>query len=160
VIAATVGATCGAVAGFWPRPADTRNEPPAVTAAPGPIAAPVGPVSRPPPEPAPVEPKPKATQPAQTEPASRGVGDIRDAVQRARVLAQRADVKGLVALREEVARRAEEAGEKESSATKGQLDEIDRYLTEARVLRLKLDAAEFRRGAVSRIVSQRMSPTV
>jgi hypothetical protein len=86
-----------------------------------------------------------------TEPALRGIDDSGDPVQRARVLAQRPDVKGLVALREDVLRRAEAAGEKESPATKGQLDEIDRYLTEARVLRLKLDAAELRKGAADGI---------
>jgi hypothetical protein len=98
-----------------------------------------------------VQPQPQAEQQTRPQPASRGVDDSRDAVQRARVLAKRPDVKGLVALREEVLRLAEEAGEQESPATKGQLDEIDRYLTEARVLRLKLDAAEFRKGAADGI---------
>ena len=149
MIAAVVGGTCGAVAGYWSRPAAMRSAPPAVAAAPAPIAAPAGPVSRPPGEPAPPaqQPQPQAKQQTTDAPASRRVDDSRDAVQRARVLAQRPDVKGLVALREEVLRRAEEAGEKDSPATKEQLDEIDRYLTEARVLRLKLDAAEFRKGA-------------
>ena len=67
------------------------------------------------------------------------------------MLAQRPDVNSLVALREAVLRRAEDAGEKESPATKQRLDEIDRYLTEARVLRLKLDAAEFRKSAAEGI---------
>jgi hypothetical protein len=80
-------------------------------------------------------------------PGSRRVDDPRDPVERARVLAQRPDVRGVVAVREEVLRRAEEAGEQEAPATKRQLDEIDRYLAQARVLRLKLDAAEFRKGA-------------
>jgi hypothetical protein len=94
-----------------------------------------------------VPPPPPAKPQPRTALASHQVEDPRDAVQRARVLAQRPDVRGVVALREEVLRRAEEAGEKESPKTKGQLDEIDRYLAEARVLRLKLDAAEFRKGA-------------
>jgi len=53
----------------------------------------------------------------------------------------------LIALREEVAARAEQAGEQDSPATKQRLDEIDRNLAEARALRLKLDAAEFRKSA-------------
>jgi hypothetical protein len=85
-----------------------------------------------------------------TEPASHGVTEYGDAVRRARVLALRPDVTGLVALREEVLRRAEEAGEQESPATKQQVDEIDRYLTEAQAFRLKLDAAEFRKGTAVR----------
>jgi hypothetical protein len=149
VIAAVVGATCGAVAGFWPQAAVTRTEPPAVdvATAPAPIAAPAGRVSRPPAEPAPAQPQPRATRPTRTAPASSGVTDVRDPVQRARVLAQRPDIKGLLALRDEVVRRATEAGEKDAPATKQQLDEIDSYLNEARVLRLQLDAAEFRKGA-------------
>ena len=63
---------------------------------------------------------------------------------RARALAQRPDVKALVALRESVVRRAAERGETGSAASKQQLDELDRYLEEARRLRLKLDAEEFR----------------
>ena len=151
MIAAVVGGACGAVAGYWSQPADTRHEPPAVAAATAAIAAPAAPVSRPPALPAPVPPPPQATPRTRTEPASRGVDDSRDAVQRARMLAQRPDVKGLVALREDVLRRAEETGEQESPATKQQLDEIDRYLTEARVLRLKLDAAELRKAAADPI---------
>jgi hypothetical protein len=151
VIAAVVGGTCGAVAGYWSRPADMQHEPPVAATAAAPIVPAKGPVSRPPAEPAAMQPQPQAKQQTRTEPASRGLDDSRDAVQRARALAQRPDVKGLVALREEVLRRAEVSGGNESPETKRQLDEIDRYLTEARVLRLKLDAAEFRKGAAERI---------
>ena len=147
MIATVVGSTCGAVAGYWSRPADIQHDPPAVAAAAAPIAVPAGPVSRSPAEPALVQPLPQAKQQARTAPASGGLDDSRDAVQRARVLAQRPDVRGLVALREAVLHRAEVSGEKESPAAKRQLDEIDRYLTEARVLQLKLDAAGFRKGA-------------
>jgi hypothetical protein len=148
VIAAVVGSTCGVVAGYWSQPAGTSHEPAAVAEAPAPIAAPAAPVRRPPEEiTPPAPPQPQAKQQTRPEPIARGVDEPRDAVQRARMLAQRADVKGLVALREEVLRRAEEAGEQDAQAAKRQLDEIDRYLTEARVLRLKLDAAEFRKGA-------------
>jgi hypothetical protein len=157
VIATLVGSTCGAVAGYWSLPADMPHDPPAVAAsAPAarvapppaaPIAPPAGPVSRLPAERAAVQPLPQGKPQARTEPASRGVDDSRDAVQRASVLAQRPDVRGLIALREAVLRRAEASGEQESPAAKRQLDEIDRYLTEARVLQLKLDAAGFRKGA-------------
>jgi hypothetical protein len=61
---------------------------------------------------------------------------------RARALAARPDVKALVALRETVARHAENEGETEAS--KQLLDDLDRYLEGARALRLKLDAEEFR----------------
>jgi hypothetical protein len=159
VIAAVVGATCGAVAGYWSPSAETRHGRPAVPAAAAPIAASAGPVSHPPAQPAAVQPQ--AEPQTQMPPVSRSIADSGaerrrpaadpDADQRVRVLAQRADVKSLVAMREELLRRAEAAGEKDSPATKRQLDEIDRYLTEARVLRLKLDAAEFRKGAAAGI---------
>jgi hypothetical protein len=147
VIATVVGSTCGAVAGYWSRPADIQHDPPAVAAPAAPIAVAAGPVSRLPAEAALVQPLPHAKQQARTEPAPRGLDDSRDAVQHARVLAQRPDVRGLIALREAVLRRAEVSGGKESPAAKRQLDEIDRYLTEARVLQLKRDAAGFRNGA-------------
>jgi hypothetical protein len=98
-----------------------------------------------------VQPQPQAKQQTRPEPASRGLDDSRDPIQRARVLARRANVRGVVALREEVLRRAEVSGANDSSAAKRQLDEIDRYLTEARVLRLKLDAAEFRKGTANEV---------
>jgi hypothetical protein len=140
------------VAGYWSRPADMGHEPPVVATAAAPIVIPPkDPVSLPPAEPVAMQPLPEAKPQTRTEPASRGLDGSRDAVQRARVLAQRPDVKGLVALREEVLRRAEVSGENESPATKRQLEEIDRYLAEARVLRLKLDAAEFRKGAADGI---------
>jgi hypothetical protein len=69
--------------------------------------------------------------------------------QRARSLAQRPDVNALLALRNGVSRRAEERGEKESAATKRLLDELDRYLTDARQLRLKLDREEFQKSTAT-----------
>ena len=53
-------------------------------------------------------------------------------------------MKALVELRESVVQRTEERGEKESPETKRLLDEIDRYIAEARSLQLKLDALEFK----------------
>jgi hypothetical protein len=148
LIAAIVGITCGAAAGYWSQPVDTRHAPPPVAAATAPIAAPARPVGRPGAAPAPVQSLPQPQM--RTEPASHGVTEYGDAVRRARVLALRPDVTGLVALRDEVLRRAEDAGEQDSPATKQQLDEIDRYLTEAQAFRLKLDAAEFRKGTAAR----------
>jgi len=149
LIAAVVGGTGLAVTGYWSRPAGRPHAPPAVAATAAPIAPPTRPPSPPRPEPAAVQPQPQGKPQTRAEPASRGFDEDRDPVQRARVLAQRPDVKGLVALREEVLRRSEASGEKESPAATRQLDEIDRYLTEARVLRLKLDAAEFRKGTAN-----------
>ena len=65
-------------------------------------------------------------------------------MQRARALAQHADVKALVALRESIIQRAQERGETDSARSKQQLDEIGGYLAEARQLRLRLDAEQFR----------------
>ena len=140
VIAAMVGATCGAAAAYWSRPIDLPDQRPVAVAVTPPVAVSVRPVGHPAAPPALLAPSPQRP----TAGVSPGTDDPREAVQRARLLAQRPDVTGLVALRERMIRRAEEAGETESPAIKAQLDEIDRYLAEARVLRLKLDAAEFR----------------
>lgn len=75
--------------------------------------------------------------------------DDEHVLQRARALARRPDVNALLALRDGVNRRAEERGEKGSAATKRLLDELDRYLTEARQLRLKLDREEFQKSAAT-----------
>ena len=69
-----------------------------------------------------------------------------DGVRRARELAQRPDVTALVALREAVLRRAEEAGRHDDPSTTREIEAIDQYLAEARALRLRLDAAAFRKG--------------
>jgi 2-keto-4-pentenoate hydratase len=58
-------------------------------------------------------------------------------------------VAGLVTLREEVAARAQQAGEFETPVTQGRLNVIDRLLADARALRLKLDAIELRKEAGS-----------
>jgi len=67
-----------------------------------------------------------------------------DAVRFARELAQRPDVNALVALRAGLVRVAAEAGRKDDPAILRQLEAIDRYLSEARALRLRLDAAALR----------------
>jgi hypothetical protein len=71
--------------------------------------------------------------------------DTQKVVQRARALAAVPDVSALVALRESVSRRADERGEQESPATQALIREIDRFLAEARRLRLKLDGEALRR---------------
>jgi hypothetical protein len=100
----------------------------------------------------PAEPsaEPLPTAKPQTTPASASKVDTHDALLRARELARRADVAGLVALREAVLAGAENAGQQDSPATQRQLVEIDRFLFESRALRLKLDAEEFRKGAADR----------
>ena len=69
-----------------------------------------------------------------------------DPLPRARELAQRPDVRALLALREGIVRRAGERGEEESAETRRRLDQVDRYLAEARALRLRLDAGELRQS--------------
>lgn len=71
--------------------------------------------------------------------------DSQHVVQRARALAEVPDVSALVALRDTITRRADERGEQESPAMQELIREIDRYLAEARRLRLKLDGEALRR---------------
>ena len=73
-----------------------------------------------------------------------------DTLQRARTLARVPDVMALIALREAFVHRATERGTAESSPVKGALKELDLRLAEARMLRLKLDADEFRKVASTR----------
>jgi hypothetical protein len=69
----------------------------------------------------------------------------------ARTLAQRADVMALIAMRERVAARAQEPGAQQSAAAiKRQLEQLDRYLADARARRLLLDAQEFRKASEKR----------
>ena len=64
-------------------------------------------------------------------------------LQRARELARRADVKALMALRDGLSQQAEANGAA-PPASKQLLDRLERYLTEARALRLKLDGDALR----------------
>jgi hypothetical protein len=70
--------------------------------------------------------------------------DDAEVLQRARTLARLPDVTALIALRTEVVRQATERGVAGSPSVKGELDEIDLRLNEARRLRLRLDAEELR----------------
>jgi hypothetical protein len=96
---------------------------------------------------APPVPKPvrAAVLPATTAPAADATR-ADDVLQRAGVLARRPDVPALLALREDVVRRAAERGLADSQPVKLELDELDRRLGEARMLQLKLDAEELRRA--------------
>ncbi len=162
VIAALVGGVCGTSAGLWsvvrtsiaasptrnaPRPpANAITEHAAVVAAPVPevAAAPTfdagATVTATTGHAAPLEAPPPA--PAAARPAA--VDADTDVASRARALAQRADVTALVALRDSLVQRAQQRGESASPVNKQQLDELDRYLAEARFLRLKLDADAFK----------------
>jgi hypothetical protein len=73
-------------------------------------------------------------------------------LERARTLARRPDVTALMALRDDVVRRATERGVAGSQSIKREIDEIDARLNEARLLQLKLDAQELRK------VNSKLSP--
>jgi hypothetical protein len=92
-----------------------------------------------------IAPAPQPT-PVRTNAAAPSADDDALVLQRARMLAQRPDVTALMALRADVVRRATERGIAGSSSVKGELDEIDLRLNEARTLQLKLDAEEFRKA--------------
>ena len=87
--------------------------------------------------------RPPISRPPTSRPGASGAESV-DAVRFARELAQRPDVTALVALRAGVLRLAEEAGRKDDPAIVRQIEAIDRYLIEARALRLRLDATAFR----------------
>ena len=163
VIAAIVGSTCGALGGAWSvyrlpairTPVALAPTPRAVIA-----SSPTSPRVNGAEEvsvqhearPAATAPVPVSAPPARTRKApvatsnTTVAADAQDVLERARALAQRPDVKALVALRENIVLRAAERGEKDSAATKQQLDELDRYLAEARALRLKIDALAFQKA--------------
>ena len=83
--------------------------------------------------------------PAHTSAAVPSSNDHSQVLQRARTLASRPDVTALLALRDDVVRRATEHGLAGSSSVRVELDELDLRLNEARMLRLKLDAEELRK---------------
>jgi hypothetical protein len=145
LIAALIGSSCGAAAGYWTPPARAGIKAPATVEVPDARAG-VVPVD--------VSTRALSSAPAVSDHVSRppisppGALDVEsgDAVRRARELAQRPDVTALVALRAAVLRRADEAGRKDDPAIVREIQAIDRYLFEARALRLRLDAAAIRKG--------------
>ena len=141
--AAVVGGLAGTAAGFlsvpiWPTFTASAQIPiiEAVVASPMPSAVPAIPsaISKLPSSvPADRPPSPAAT-------------DAVNPSRRAEELARRPDVRGLLALREELAQRAASRGEQGSAETRRQLDDVDHYLNEARALQLQRDAQELRRS--------------
>jgi hypothetical protein len=83
-------------------------------------------------------------QPADVQPIE---GD--ETLQRARTMAEQPDVSALIALREDVARRARERGEADAADNKRRLARLDAYLQQARQLQLKRDAELFRKAAAA-----------
>jgi len=170
-IAALIGSTVGAATGLWSLRAPTATTTTTTTtAAPAPVitaAAPVVTAAAPvvtaataaadspkvsvtartntaaPSLPPPVQ---ATVQSETTAPAADTTRDDEDVLQRAGRLARRPDVAALLALREDVARRAAERGLADSQPVKTELDELDRRLSEARMLQLKLDAEELRKA--------------
>ena len=139
LLAALIGSSCGAAAGYWTPPARAAIEAPAKVEVPD-VRAGVIPVD---------VSAPARSNQVSDPPISRpGAPDVAsgDALRRARELAQRPDVTALVALREAVLRRAEEAGRKDDPAIVREIQAIDRYLLDARAIRLRLDAAAIRKG--------------
>jgi hypothetical protein len=170
-VAAIVGATIGAAAGFW----SLHRLAPAAAGAAGTPAAPIAIQASSVPR---ADHANRSSQPrsraivsdpqrdnresdsaAQSTPAratsSAGAApaaspnpgaDDEHVLQRAKALAQRPDVVGLIALRKEVVRRAAERGLADSPSIKSELNELDRRLNEARTLQLKLDADALRKA--------------
>jgi hypothetical protein len=76
----------------------------------------------------------------------RGTGYARlelDTRRRAQVLVQQADVRGLMALRDEIARRETELGHQQSESPSRLTADLARLINEARLERLKLDRTAF-----------------
>jgi len=170
-IAALIGSTVGAATGLWSLRAPTATTTTTTTtAAPAPVITAAAPVVT---AAAPVvtaataaadSPKvsvtartntaaPSLSPPVQatvqsetTAPPADTTRDDENVLQRAGRLARRPDVAALLALREDVARRAAERGLADSQPVKTELDELDRRLSEARMLQLKLDAEELRKA--------------
>lgn len=133
-LAVVGGAFVGTAAGFASQP--RRASPPQNAQAAAVIVEPVAP-------PAPAAP---ASRPPAAEPQRPARDDGGSAVARARDLAQRGDVSALLALRDEIIQRSQQSGESESAATQRELEEVDRYITEARLRRLKIDGAALQKS--------------
>jgi multidrug efflux pump subunit AcrA (membrane-fusion protein) len=139
LMAALIGSSCGAAAGYWTPPGRAAIGAAATVEVPNARAG-VVPVDVSAPSGSEQVSRPLIGRPGALEVESG------DAVRRARELAQRPDVTALVALRAAVLRRAEQAGRKDDPGIVREIQEIDRYLFEARALRLRLDAAAIRKG--------------
>jgi hypothetical protein len=137
VIAVLVGTVAGATAAVWSlrQPSANANL----------SASPAAASSRSTSPPKQVSPATEPTR-ARADAAPPSAEDDAEVLQRARTLARRPDVTALMALRDDVVRRATERGVAGSSSIKSELDEIDLRLNEARMLQLKLDAAELRKA--------------
>jgi len=163
VAAAVIGSTIGALAGVWSAYRATPvGTPPAPVATMKTVAAssPASPGVKtieppshgreplPPPRTRVAVPAPSGSALAAPSPAPKAprAGNADDLLERARALALRPDVKALIALRENAVVRAAARGEQDSPAAKAQLDALDRYLNEARALRLKIDAVELQKS--------------
>jgi hypothetical protein len=164
-IAALAGSTIGAGAGLWSvRDRTTTSVSLAPTSRGGDVVASSAPAATearasaalgrpgvtPPDRPAPAmavatNGVARPAAPAAAVPADSARDDRQSVLQQARVLAERPDVKALVALRDRISRQAGERGDQESAATQQLLREIERYLAEARRLRLKLDGDDLRK---------------
>lgn len=148
-VAVLVGAVVGGVAGVWSlrQPAASANISASPVAGPAVKVVTAGdagsPQSASPPK---AVPTATETTGARTNTTSPSAEDDAQVLQRARTLARHPDVTGLIALREDVVRRATERGNAGSPSIKGQLAEIDLRLNEARLLQLKLDAEELRKA--------------
>jgi hypothetical protein len=156
VVAALVGSVAGGIAGVWSlrRPAASVNAAAPTVSAASPVATPSA-TTRTKDDgagsllstsvPKRIAPTPQPT-PVLTNAAAPPADDDASVLQRARTLAQRPDVTALIALREDVVRRARERGIAGSPSVKGELNELDLRLNEARTLQLKLDAEAFRKA--------------
>jgi len=142
LIAALIGSSCGAAAGYWMPPARAASETRASIDVPDARAGAVPVDVSAPPRSAPAV-SDHVSRPPISRPGVPNAESV-DAVRFARELAQRPDVNALVALRAGLVRVAAEAGRKDDPAILRQLEAIDRYLSEARALRLRLDAAALR----------------
>jgi len=131
LIAALIGGVTGGTAGMW-----SLRQPAARTTRSTSLQTPIEPTTQP--------------VPAHTSAAVPSSSDQSQVLQRARTLARRPDVTALLALRDDVVRRATEHGLAGSSSVKDELDELDLRLNEARMLRLKLDAEELRKVSDAR----------
>ena len=147
--AVILGGLAGTAAGFW----SVRSWPRAIAAsAQIPIVEAVAASPAAPAVPAPLlttstSSKSSSAAPAARPPSPGAPAAAANPLGRAEELARRPDVRALLALREGIAQRAASQNGQDSSESRRQLDEIDRYLSEARALQLRLDAQELRRSA-------------